>query len=76
VHIKFTSTLTIEDENRIAPAVLKALGCMLELLPIAYRVRIVTVDSQVYEVIGSGQSPLSAPDVLGLGPTDLPALES
>ena len=38
VNITFTSTLTVEDENRIAPAVLNVLAGMLDLLPIAYRI--------------------------------------
>ena len=39
VHIELTSTLTQEDENKLAPAVLKAISGMLEMLPIAYMIR-------------------------------------
>ena len=49
VHIEVTSTLTQEDENRIAPAVLKLLSGILEMLPVAYMVRIETADQQVLE---------------------------
>ena len=52
VDITLTSTLTAEDENFIAPAVLKAVTNILDHLPIAYRVRIDTIDCQSY--MGSG----------------------
>jgi hypothetical protein len=51
VHIEVTSTLTQEDENRIAPAVLKLLAGILEMLPVAYMVRIETADQQVLEQV-------------------------
>ena len=44
-------TLTQEDENRIAPAVLKLLSGILEMLPVAYMVRIETADQQVLEQV-------------------------
>ncbi|HEX5106429.1 MAG TPA: hypothetical protein VFV87_21570 [Pirellulaceae bacterium] len=49
MHIEVTSTLTQEDENRIAPAVLKLLSGILEMLPVAYMVRIETADQHVIE---------------------------
>jgi hypothetical protein len=52
VDITLTSTLTAEDENFIAPAILKAVTNILDHLPIAYRVRIDTMDCQSY--VGSG----------------------
>lgn len=55
MNIRFTSTLTSEDENRVAPVLLKALGNILDLLPVAYMVRIDTVDQQVYQLSGSGR---------------------
>jgi hypothetical protein len=48
VNIKFISTLTPEDENAMAPAVLKAVASILDLLPIAYMIRIDTSDAHVY----------------------------
>ena len=48
VNIRFTSTLTAEDENLVAPAVLKAFTELLDLLPIAYAIQIDTSDSRVY----------------------------
>ena len=47
VQIEFTSTLTQEDENRLAPAVLKALSGVLDMLPIAYILRVETTDDNV-----------------------------
>jgi hypothetical protein len=52
VDITLISTLTAEDENIIAPAILRAVTNILDHLPIAYRVRIDTVDCQCY--MGSG----------------------
>jgi hypothetical protein len=49
LNIRFTSSLTPEDENTVAPALLKALAAILDLLPIAYAIRIDTSDAQVYQ---------------------------
>ena len=49
VNIRFTSSLTSEDENLVAPAVLNALSGLLDLLPIAYTLRIETTDARVYQ---------------------------
>jgi hypothetical protein len=47
--IRFVSSLTAEDENMIAPALLKAVGALLDQLPIAYTVRIETTGAQVFQ---------------------------
>ena len=47
--IHFISSLTPEDEDRLAPAVLDALKPMLSLMPIAYTVRIRTASNRVYQ---------------------------
>jgi hypothetical protein len=60
VNIRFTSSLTPEDENMIAPALLGALAGILNLLPIAYVVRIDTSDAQVYQQSGP-RSPQPGP---------------
>ncbi len=52
MNIRFTSSLTAEDENILAPAVIAALSSILDLLPIAYMIRIDTSDSQVYQHSG------------------------
>jgi hypothetical protein len=48
VNIRFTSSLTPEDENLMAQSVMKALTSILDVLPIAYSVRIDTSDLHVY----------------------------
>jgi hypothetical protein len=52
VNIRFTSSLTPDDENAIAPALLRALANILDLMPIAYVIRIDTSDAKVYQHTG------------------------
>ena len=47
--IRFISSLTAEDENAIVPALLKAVAVILDQFPIAYTLRIVTSDAQIYQ---------------------------
>jgi hypothetical protein len=42
MEIHLVSSLTPEDENRLAPRVLAAIGEVLETLPVSYSVRIET----------------------------------
>jgi hypothetical protein len=56
VHIEVTSTLTQEDENRVAAAVVKTLSAMLDMLPISYLVRVETTDQSVLENVSVGLS--------------------
>jgi len=49
MNIRFVSSLTAEDENLFAPALLKAVGALLDQLPIAYTVRIETTGAQVFQ---------------------------
>jgi hypothetical protein len=74
VRIELTSTLTQEDEDRLAPALLKALSGLLDMLPIAYMIRVETTDEHVMQHV----SPKIAPwDQVGDVPTDTrPAVES
>jgi hypothetical protein len=71
VNIRFTSSLTPEDENLLAPGLLNALASILDLLPIAYVIRIDTSDSQVYQHSGPGAGastdPPAEPLRLGAG---------
>jgi hypothetical protein len=55
MEIRFVSSLTAEDENRFAPALLKAIAALLDPMPIAYTVRIETTGSQVYQHTHAGQ---------------------
>lgn len=47
--IHFISSLTPDDEDRLAPAVLEALKPMLGLMPIAYTIRIRTANGRVFQ---------------------------
>jgi hypothetical protein len=47
--IRFVSTLTAEDENTFAPALLRAIASLLDQMPIAYTVRIETTGAQVLQ---------------------------
>ena len=49
MEIRFISSLTAEDEDLFAPAVLKAVSAFLDQLPIAYTMRIETTGAQVYQ---------------------------
>jgi hypothetical protein len=50
--IRFTSSLTPEDESRIAPALIRAFAGILDLLPIAYAIRIDTSGAEVFHHTG------------------------
>jgi len=54
--IRFVSSLTPEDENLFAPALLKAIGALLDQMPIAYTVRIETTGSQVFQHSSAGDA--------------------
>jgi hypothetical protein len=49
MEIRFVSSLTPEDENVFAPAILRAVGALLDQLPIAYTLRIETSGTHVYQ---------------------------
>jgi hypothetical protein len=55
MEIRFVSSLTAEDENLMAPALLKALSALLDPLPIAYTIRIETTGSQVFQHTHAGR---------------------
>lgn len=54
MEIRFVSSLTAEDENFFAPSLLKAIGAILDQLPIAYTVRIETTGAQVFQHTNAG----------------------
>ena len=60
MNIRFTSSLTPEDENVIAPAILQAMTAILDLFPIAYALRIDTSDGAVFQKAGSDNQILPA----------------
>jgi hypothetical protein len=49
MEIRFISSLTADDEDLYAPAVLKAVSALLDQFPIAYTLRIETTGSQVFQ---------------------------
>ncbi len=59
--IRFISSLTPDDENRIAPAVLQAVASVLDSLPIAYTLRFETVTGLSFQ---HGHSPQDTADEL------------
>ena len=67
--IRFVSSLTADDENLFAPALLKAVGALLDQLPIAYTVRIETTGAQVFQHTHAGAEEAKRPgpreDLLG-----------
>jgi hypothetical protein len=60
--IRFVSSLTAEDENLFAPALLKAVGALLDQLPIAYTVRIETTGAQVFQHAHAGVQEPARPE--------------
>jgi hypothetical protein len=46
--IHFISTLTPEDEDRLAPAVVGTIRAILDVLPISYTVRLQTTNGRVF----------------------------
>lgn len=64
MNIRFTSSLTPDDENRLAPIIIQAIAAVLKLMPIAFVIRIDTSDSKVYQASGSGTA--STPSLAGL----------
>ena len=61
MNIRLTSSLTPEDENIVAPALVTAFSAILDLLPIAYVIRIDTSDAQVFQHSGPNRQPIPAP---------------
>jgi hypothetical protein len=59
VNIRFISTLTAEDENHLAPGILKAVSALAEMFPIRFAVRLDTVDGRTY--LGGNHSPVPGP---------------
>ncbi len=47
MEIRFISSLTADDEKRVASAVLAAVGSLLDELPIAYTLKIETASGEV-----------------------------
>jgi hypothetical protein len=72
MNIRFTSSLTPDDENALAPALLVVLSNLLDLLPIAYAIRIDTTDSQVYQHVGPAATATTPPSAQKVHPLHRP----
>ena len=68
MNIRFVSSLTPEDEDRLAPSVLKAVTAILDEFPIAYTLRIETGSSTVYQHVHTGDEEAAALEQGRLGP--------
>lgn len=47
--IRFVSTLTAEDEDRLAPTLLRAITALLDQASLAYTIRIETTGEKVFQ---------------------------
>lgn len=65
--IRFVSSLTADDEDQLAPALLKAVGSLLDQFPIAYTVRIETISARVYHHAHPSFADAAGPVPLGPG---------
>ena len=54
MNIRFVSTLTPDDEERVAPGVLNALRLILDNMPLAYTIRIETANGRVFQHAHAG----------------------
>jgi hypothetical protein len=66
MEIRFISSLTPEDENTFAPALLTALANLLDCFPIAYTIRIQTSGAKIFQrhhsaLARSPETPASLP---------------
>jgi hypothetical protein len=63
--IRFISSLTPEDENAFAPALLKAVAALIDQFPIVYTLRVETTGAQVFQHTHSSfDAPIKAPSDL------------
>jgi hypothetical protein len=60
MEIRFVSTLTPEDEERIATLIIEAAKGILAILPISYKLEIKTIANHLCEHEQIGGSPLPA----------------
>ena len=66
MNIRFVSTLTPDDEERVAPGVLNALRLILDSMPLAYTIRIETANGRVFQHAHSGtEAEPAAPGATG-----------
>jgi hypothetical protein len=61
VIVRFVSSLSREDETLFARAILKAMASLLDVLPIAYSIRIETSTNGTYECSRPAENGLLRP---------------
>jgi hypothetical protein len=61
MHIRIVSSLTPDDENRMAPALLETLKALLLELPVVYALRIETTSGEIWQQQNVGQATASDP---------------
>ena len=66
MNIRFVSSLTPDDEDRLAPGLVTALGQLLDAMPIAYTLRVETATGKLYQHAHAG------PDVVDIGVNGAP----
>jgi hypothetical protein len=64
MEIRFISSLTAEDEDCFAPAILKSVTALLDQLPIAYTLRIETTATHVYQHTHVAPEHLTMPEMV------------
>jgi hypothetical protein len=47
--IRFVSSMTPEDEDRVAPGLVRTIGLLLDALPLAYTLRIETSNGKIFQ---------------------------
>lgn len=63
MNIRFVSSLTPDDEDRLAPGLVHALGQLLDAVPIAYTLRVETATGRVFQHAHAARDVLAPPPV-------------
>lgn len=65
--IRFISSLTPDDENSLAPALLSAVASVLDRLPLAYTLRFETVSGRSFQHVHSPDNATNEAGTVGGG---------
>lgn len=57
MQIRFVSSLTVEDERRVAQAIVACASSLLSLFPVAYSLRVETSGGDVFDPTESSAEP-------------------
>jgi hypothetical protein len=64
MHIRLVSSLTEDDESRIATAICNVVSCLLDQFGVAYTLRIETTEGQVFHETACRETRAPAIDVV------------